>query len=632
MPKKNAVPSATKGERSPPPRGKNPSFLSILKAVYRATKLYIALLVTFAGVPIVVIREATSFGVPEWLAYIFSAIPALLISLWLVPAWREQRNKRIATERGIHGQIKDPEYFRLTPYDSAADFRRADNVHEKVYEWLMGNPAPLLYLSGASGSGKSSIISAWVVPKLAREGVLTQVVSARIVGNPISAVTQALLKPGVIWERPPTGGNESLRDMLERAGRRIDTKKLLLVLDQFEEFLILADDAQRDAFTALLHSLAERPVRNLQVLMILRSDYRALLDTLGLPEIEKDRKEVPAFLERDAMTFLRNSGLTVSPILETEIREEAREVEQTPGLIRPVTINLFGMVVGRFEALPKNYRRGTLLRSYLRDLIERKDIRDFAPSILRCMMTGNGTKQPVSCADIARTVGLSPAQVRGHLVPLASEGIVRELDPKQGKWEIAHDFIAGLYHQILAGWRVSAWRRARPWVIGGGTIIWLVGIFAAPFLIPTHRPAAVNIEVMPDTISLAPCYYLPVAYLFKEVNGVPVSMKSETVKWITLDGREIYSEKMVRIFGGSFTIPGKGNYELRDNIYLPPAIANYAKSIKAKEIELVIIFNGSDDSGRSTSVESFLRIAMAPQVKFDNCFDVQLQPPSRRVF
>jgi internalin A len=455
------------------------SFLSGLKASVEASKLYLTLLGLLAGVPGAILVVAAHWGVPLWLAGIACVVPALLILLWLVPAFIDQQDRRRAIAFGIHGQVKDPEYFRLTPYDAASDFRRADKAHEKVYAWLVGNPAPLLYLSGASGSGKSSIICGWVLPKLTQEGVPMHVVSARVVGDPITVLTQALLKPGAIWERPPSEGKLSLRELLERSAKRVAAEKLLLVLDQFEEFLILADDKHRTAFTALLRTLAELPVPNLQVLMILRSDYEPLLDELELQAFEQDRKTVPPFFERDAMAFLRASELQISDTLEAEILEEAREVEQTPGLIRPITVNLFGLVLRRFDNLPTNYRKGTLLRSFLRELIQRKEIRDFASPILRSMMTANGTKQPLACTDVARAVGLDPRQVRGCLVQLANEGVVRELDRGKGIWEIAHDFIAGLYHQILSGWRASVWRRARPWVIGVGFGLWLIGLLVA---------------------------------------------------------------------------------------------------------------------------------------------------------
>ncbi|MFL9867594.1 leucine-rich repeat domain-containing protein, partial [Paraburkholderia fungorum] len=353
---------------------------------------------------------------------------------------------------------------------------------------------------------KSSIISGWVLPKLAREGVATHIVSARVVGNPVSAITQALLKPGAIWERPPTEGKQSLRELMERATRKIAPRKLLLVLDQFEEFLILADGEQRHTFTALLRSLAESPVPNLQVLMILRSDYQPLLDTLELPESEKDRRDVPPFYESDAVAFLRASELQISDALEGEILEEARDVEQTPGLIRPITVNLFGLVLRRFKTLPKDYRQGTLLRSYLRGLIQRKEIRDFAPPILRCMITGNGTKIPVVYADVARALGLDPCQVRGCLVQLANEGVVRELDRDQGKWEIAHDFIAGLYHHILAGWRASVWHRARPWMIGGGIGLWLVGLLTLPALVSSWQENRDRQALADLGFTSEPCY------------------------------------------------------------------------------------------------------------------------------
>jgi hypothetical protein len=483
-----------------------PSFLASLKTVNEAATLCIGLIGLLAGVPGAVGLLAAHWGMPLWLAGAAGVVLALLFLLWLMPRWLDWQNRRRAIEFGIHGHVKDPEYFRLTPYDAASDFRRADNAHEKVYGWLVGNPAPLLYLSGASGSGKSSIISGWVLPRLAQQGVPICVVTARVVGNPITAVTQALLKREAIWERPPTDGKLGLRDLLERAARKVAPKKLLLVLDQFEEFLIVADDEQRHVFSALLRGLAESPLPNLQVLMILRSDYRPLLDTLGLPELEQDRKEVPPFRERDAMAFLRESGLQLSPELESEICTEAREVEQTPGLIRPITVNLFGLVLHSFEALPKNYCKGTRLRSYLRDLIERKDIRNFAPLILRCMMTGNGTKIPVTYTEVARTVGLDPNQVRGCLVQLANEGVLRELDRNNGKWEIAHDFIAALYYQILAGWRTSVWRRARPWVIGGGMGLWLLAVLMVPPLLRDWQEARDQQALTDLGFTSSPCY------------------------------------------------------------------------------------------------------------------------------
>ena len=451
------------------------SFENFLKSIVDASKQYILLLGLIAGVPAAIALIAYRYHVSLPIAAVgFGALPFLLILGWYVAIRREARNKARAIELGIHGQIKHPDYFRLTPYDAESYFQRADNIHEKVYAWITGSRAPLLYLLGASGSGKSSIISGWVLPKFARERMPVLVVTARVVGDPMAAVRQAVLSPRIIWERPTTVNELGLRELLEKAAKKVAPRKLLLVLDQFEEFLILARGEQRDAFIAVLTSLATSAVPNLQLLMILREDYRGQLESLALPVQERDMMTVPKFYESDAIAFLKASELEISDTLEEEIFEEAREVEQAKGLIRPITINLFGLVLRRFHTLPKNYRRGTLLRSYLRELIERTEIRDFAAPILRCMINGNSKRPAVAYTDIASELRLDPLQVRGCLVQLANEGVVRELNGEHGIWEISHDFIASLYRPVVEIWRLSFLRRYRPWIIFGVAGIWLV--------------------------------------------------------------------------------------------------------------------------------------------------------------
>src|SRR5690242_6806230 len=113
MPKKQAGSRNSDGGRSPPSKRKPPTFLSILKAIVKTAKLYVSLIILIAGVPGTIVYLAQKYGTPIWGAIALAVLPALLILLWLVPAWRAERNRRDAEYRGIHGQIKDPTYFRL---------------------------------------------------------------------------------------------------------------------------------------------------------------------------------------------------------------------------------------------------------------------------------------------------------------------------------------------------------------------------------------------------------------------------------------------------------------------------------------------------------------------------------------
>jgi hypothetical protein len=100
------------------------------------------------------------------------------------------------------------------------------------------------YLSGASGVGKSSLLSAAVLPQLHDAG--WTVVETRLFGDPAERLRKAALEDERIFKRKPTNANElSLRELLKIAAEataKTHATPLLLVIDQFEEFLILHDE------------------------------------------------------------------------------------------------------------------------------------------------------------------------------------------------------------------------------------------------------------------------------------------------------------------------------------------------------------------------------------------------------
>ena len=55
------------------------------------------------------------------------------------------------------------------------------------------------------------------------------------------------------------------------------------MLDQFEEFVILAGSERQKAFTAVIEDLRAKPIKGLKLLLVLRSDYKTAIDELGLP-------------------------------------------------------------------------------------------------------------------------------------------------------------------------------------------------------------------------------------------------------------------------------------------------------------------------------------------------------------
>jgi len=60
-------------------------------------------------------------------------------------------------------------YFTLRPRENEEGFERADNAHQEILHWIQKTKEPVVVPERASGTGKSSLLSAWVIPKLKRQ-------------------------------------------------------------------------------------------------------------------------------------------------------------------------------------------------------------------------------------------------------------------------------------------------------------------------------------------------------------------------------------------------------------------------------------------------------------------------------
>jgi WD40 repeat protein len=167
----------------------------------------------------------------------------------------------------------------------------------------------LLAVVGLSGSGKSSLVKAGLIPALetgllASAGARWRVAEMRPGEQPLRRLAEALLSDTALGpergddpaalglllatlRRGPLGLVEALADTPPPEGTR-----LLLVVDQFEEIFryhAYGDSDQAEAFVALLLAAAARPDLPLYVVLTMRSDFLgdcALFE--GLPEALND--------------------------------------------------------------------------------------------------------------------------------------------------------------------------------------------------------------------------------------------------------------------------------------------------------------------------------------------------------
>jgi WD40 repeat protein/DNA-binding SARP family transcriptional activator len=230
------------------------------------------------------------------------------------------------------GEIRNP-YKGLRAFleADAPDFFGRDALTQRLLRRLEddGDVSRFLAVVGPSGSGKSSVVRAGLVPALRRgalEGSERWYVIDLIPGShPLRELESSLLALAI---EPPS----SLLDMLEgdplglvRAAERIlpdPNADLVIVLDQLEEvFTLVADEDERLHVLECLRAAATAPGSRVRIITTLRADFfDQPLSVRGFGDLLARRTEAitplsPEELERAIVAPADRAGLTVEPRL-----------------------------------------------------------------------------------------------------------------------------------------------------------------------------------------------------------------------------------------------------------------------------------------------------------------------------
>jgi DNA-binding SARP family transcriptional activator/WD40 repeat protein len=161
----------------------------------------------------------------------------------------------------------------------AADFYGRDALIEELVETVAG--VSMVTVVGPSGSGKSSLVRAGLIPAL-REGAIpgssTWLITEMFPGtHPFEELEAALIRVAV--DRPPGFFEDLTADErgLARVAKQILTgedDELLLVIDQFEElFSLVSSESVRSQFLETLVAAATDGRSRIRMLLTLRADF-----------------------------------------------------------------------------------------------------------------------------------------------------------------------------------------------------------------------------------------------------------------------------------------------------------------------------------------------------------------------
>ncbi|MBK9147491.1 MAG: hypothetical protein IPM12_06695 [Flavobacteriales bacterium] len=387
--------------------------------------------------------------------------------------------RRARLERMRPKKLSGPshlDYFTTAPRGEKDAALFADR-YERFVDWAKEPASPVLSLTGESGSGKSSVIRAVLMPWLKEYGVRIMLIRSH--DDPLKQMAEAL---GV-----EVGAQENMADALANAIHTREAaqpggEKHLIIIDQFEEFFLIADEAKKvaalaarkrqDALKHLLHELLRMPPKQTAILLCYRSDHQQLIDRLELPMRIEGRNwmEVVPLPFDLAQQFIKSCpGLEIpEERMELVLKEAARQ-EGSNKVMKPIVANILGIVLQRMATHPTDWKREKdLLRAYVLDGLG-DEVKLERARICKAMLSDTRTAKAWDMATLAKRCDVPITTLENHLIHMGSLGLMRclnEQEPQIGRrtWQIAHDFIASLIEKVVSGVYRTVWRVVRPWL------------------------------------------------------------------------------------------------------------------------------------------------------------------------
>jgi serine/threonine protein kinase/WD40 repeat protein/predicted nucleic acid-binding Zn-ribbon protein len=397
--------------------------------------------------------------------------------------------------------------------DAADFFGRELLINQLLDRMVEDDPYNrFLAVVGPSGSGKSSVVRAGIVPQL-RGGMLpgseNWFVVDMVPGNsPLRQLEAALLS---VASRPPSRLYEMLRADIGGLSWAVDRVladvdgDLVLIIDQFEEvFTMLEDEAERIHFLELIKTAVITADSRLKIIITLRADFTDRpLEYASFGELMRSRTEFVLPLSADEIERAitgpaHRVGLTVDTDLIAAIIADVSEEPGTLPLLQYALTEVFERRMGRRLSFAAYQESGGVLGALARRAEEvfvalnEEQQRNSRQLLLRMVTLGEGTedtRRRASRTELSQVV----EDVESLQSVLNAFGTPRllsfDVDPgtREPMIEVAHEALIREW-QRLRGWLDNSRSDVRlQRVLAGESMEWLKSGCDSSFLLSGAR-------------------------------------------------------------------------------------------------------------------------------------------------
>jgi hypothetical protein len=370
------------------------------------------------------------------------------------------RYQRPTTARQFTSPYKFLDYF--TPEDADLFYGREQEIGELQRKF---HRARLLVLHGESGTGKTSLIRAGLIPRLAPESYVP--VYVRAVAESTQAIKEEMIRQLGVDRRHIDLPLAAFLD----AETAYLSKTVVLILDQFEEFFLRFPPEVRQLLHRELGACVAAAHLDVHIIISLREDYFSALAEFQttIPDIFTHEMRLARLTQAQALQAavepVKRVGLSIDETLVAGVilpllDQEGHGIE--PPLLQIVCDAMYqhAQNAGRTAIGSEDYNAIGDVQGALRQYLERT-LRQFgtaqpqARTVLKSLVTSAGTKQAVFLDELAARVhtlggALTPETLRqDFLRPLVQARLVRaeEVEGRR-RYELVHEYLV----QQIVSW------------------------------------------------------------------------------------------------------------------------------------------------------------------------------------
>lgn len=356
------------------------------------------------------------------------------------------------------------EYFEPIGQIIKSPLKRELEIKTLIQKMESNLPTRLFVISGASGAGKSTLIHQLLVPKLRDQGwIIPEVISG--FSNSLhfkQTIRKRLDKAGLQLDLSQGIFNQRPRLVHPDESQGDNKKSILVVFDQFEQFLDQID-TEPQLSTWFKHLILEfLMAANIRCLLIVRKEYyyslRIFSDSL---DVFKNTIHIPGISfkgdEQDDDAIKATEKLRQVVKKEAIYKEIEKELKQSNEIL-PLEIQMVGFMLEDLLKSPKRFhktgkdfynqeirgKRGLIYRYFIRYIDSTRD-KDTAKAVLYALSTGTMLRKKCDLDELVKVCHRDAHSIEKVMLPLEEGGLVIKTDEK---YSLAHDYLAEEYHDL----------------------------------------------------------------------------------------------------------------------------------------------------------------------------------------